>query len=79
MIKPTEHYDGLREALNVYHLDANYSTVEECVAHVLFDVRVWARSCGIDRNFPDALRLCIDMEIEQHKQAIREMEELEAA
>lgn len=74
MLKPTEHYDKLREALDTYRLDANYSTLEKCVAHVLLDVRIWAISCGIGRNFADALRLSIAMVIEQHEKAIREID-----
>lgn len=79
MLKPTDHYDKLREALEVYLLDANYSTLEECVAHALFDVMIWAQNLGIGRNFPDALRLSYNMAIEQHEKVMRVLSNLEVS
>jgi len=81
MIKPTKHYQKLQKALNVYRLDDNYSTVEECVAHVLLDVKVWAENCGMigSERLILALRRCNAIIMEQYEQAIRELEEMEDA
>ena len=75
---PTEHYDRLREALNAYRLDSRYSTVEDCVAHVLLDVKVWAESIGMDEGFHVAMQRCYEIVMEQRKWAIKELEEIEA-
>lgn len=71
MIKPTEHYEELRQGLEEYKYDINYLTLEDCVAHILLDVRVWAGCHGMK---PDAIayayRLAIQMELAQLDQNI---------
>ena len=73
MMKPTEH---LQEALDAYCRDADHSTVVECVAHVLLDVRAWAASIGVDHvRFPVALRRSLEIIMKQHERAAKELNE----
>jgi hypothetical protein len=70
MMKPTEH---LQEALDAYCRDADHSTVVECVAHALSDVRAWAASIGVDHvRFPVALRRSLEI---MHERAVKELDE----
>ena len=68
MIKPTKHYEGLRQGLEGYKHD-DYHTLLECVAHIFLDIRVWAQSHGLDlRGATAAHRLALQLELEQLEQ-----------
>ena len=78
MIKPTEHYEELRQGLEGYKHDMNYLTLEDCVAHILLDVRVWAGRHGMKPSaFVYAYRLVIQMELAQIDQNIKVLDRVE--
>lgn len=78
MIRPTEHYEELRQGLEGYKHDEGYLTLKDCVAHILLDVRVWARSHGLCRDaIADAYRLALGMEKAQIRSNLGDMSWLE--
>lgn len=65
-MKPSKHYEDLRQALNLYR-DDDYKTFVDCVAHVLLDIQVWT---GDVKTFYAAVRRSGELAIAQHEQAI---------
>ena len=72
MIKPTEHYEELRQGLQGYKRDEDYLTLKDCVTHVLLDVRVWAHSHGLSSaSLSHAYHRALEMEMCQIEQSMR--------
>ncbi len=73
MIKPTKHYEELCQGLEGYKHDEDYLTLKDCVAHILLDVRVWARSHGIDLGtLAIVYLLTLEMEMAQLEEALKD-------
>lgn len=80
VIKPTEHYEELCQGLKGYKHDEGYLTLKDCVAHILLDVRVWARSHGIGpHGTSGAYRLALKMELAQLEQVEKVIRGVEAS
>lgn len=73
MLKPTEHYDGLREALTPYRKDPEFESPVECWAHILLDLQAYI---GDTKQFYAAVKRSGELAIEQHHRELQALDEI---
>lgn len=70
----TEHYESLRQGLEPYRMDFEYKTPEDCMAHILYDILIWARCCVGQDKFIPALKKAHEMAKAYHLQELEWIE-----